>query len=283
MKEPPLQYFLFIAFYFLSEYDTCNLPFNIKERSMGFGNKLSEQLGEGVGKGINWTISNTVRLCLSAIGSFLSWYFAWERGGKSFLRDNSLRISATGLLIALVFAPNLVRFSPTHPEEQHGTITVLVQLESPDTIHMPPRELFKPLQRGEDSSFTFDGVTYRRYQEPGNGKKYHIGTKPRDCVLIPPEQQVYIHSDTPPKKAVNMQQGVDFIPHEHNLPEGFERSFYRFRSTFLPGITTLEWSWGKLAKNWHAANVGLRGPSFRATALPYSKIPYPHAGGMVCF
>ncbi len=242
---------------------------------MGYFNKLGEQLGEGTGKGINFAISKFFlgisKLCLA----FFAWYrpSSWQPPEKNadFLRYNTFRIALLSVILTLTFSSTIVRFSFTHPEDSEK-ITFIVQLDSGRHVGVPPRGFFDPHASGDDTFFQ-NGFTYKRYKHGD-----HVLETYGLCAVIPAGHSVFIETRVPPSDVMNMELEAKVGVGQLMEPlTGFEKVVW---SAFgKPKATYRDWYY--IHDHWSAIDSVRY--SILATARSARNIPYPHAGGMVCF
>ncbi len=248
---------------------------------MGGFNKLSEQLGEGTGKGIVWVISKLFLGLFAAIVGFFAWYrpSQWETpAGKDFLKHNTWRLAVTSLLVFFFVHPDFVKFSFTHPEERSGKVALFVQLESGDLPPVPGKLYFQPVQEGSETSFTANGITYIRYEESRNDATPFANIPPKGCSIVPAGKSSVLQIGVPPKAAVNMVDEVHFVARGVLQPETLSEKIL-WPLFGQPRIVTRDWKF--IRSNWSSVETSKNGIS--VTALKAHSIPYPHSGGLACF
>lgn len=248
---------------------------------MGGFNKFSEQIGEGAGKGIVWSISKVFLGLFAAIVGFFAWYrpSQWETPtGKDFLKHNTWRFAVTSLLVFFFLHPDFVKFSFTHPEERVDEVALFIQLESGDLPPMPDKIYFQPVQEGGETNYTANGITYIRYEESRNDATPFADIPPKGCSIVPAGKSLILQVDIPPKAAVNMVNKVDFVARRSLEPETLSEKIL-WPLFGQPKVVTRDWKF--IQRNWEFVNAHKNG--IFVTALPSKSIPYPHGGGLVCF
>ncbi len=248
---------------------------------MGGFNKLSEQLGEGAGKGIVWSISKLFLGLFAVIVGFFAWYrpSQWETpAGKDFLKHNTWRFAVTSLLVFFFVHPDFVRFSFTHPDERAGSFSVFVQLKSGNLPPAPNKMYFQPIQEGNELTYVAGGITYIRYGESRNGDIPNVDVPQSGCAIIPAGKSSVLQIGVPPKAAVNMVDEVHFVARGVLQPETLSEKIL-WPLFGQPRIVTRDWKF--IRSNWSSVETSKNGIS--VTALKAHSIPYPHSGGLACF
>ncbi len=245
---------------------------------MSFFKNLGDELGTGLGKGIN---------------SFFSWICRWEKvEGEHQLRTNSFRIAVISFILSVTFVPGLVTCS-FKPKETLGAyissnnekkyITITVQLGNNEGYIFPSADRFIPKGDHETILYYFYedrpiDIPYFYYQKRNDAKIPLLYVKNNLCSLVPYGKEILLKTEMVPTYVANMKNTVLYVKKKETLT-WFEKieMFTRGQDIFLKEVT-----WTTLINTW--SNVDAKKYSILAQALDVHELVEKKAGGgLVCF
>lgn len=233
---------------------------------MSFFSKLGDELGGGIGRGIN---------------SLVSWIFRWEKkSGEHQLHTNTARIALWSICLALFFVPGLVTcsFTKTDNSQTPSTVRFYVQLGENVLYAFPSNEHFKVITKEGASRYTIFGdyALYSYKEQPTI-----VTAIQKTCVMVPAGKEIRISSLTAPVFVVNMEGSVNYFKRQAEL--NFFQKIYTFFLNIFLGIESYPTSnsWKHLREHW--SEVDFKNFSIRSKALSKKNIIDNVDGGFVCF